>query len=145
MSQANITWSHNLKGGSATMKTYTTTEAVKAGDVAVFDSGAKTVSRMDAADEFVVGVAVGDTDSGDDVQVILATADDVFEFTSETTGFTTGTHNGNKYDFSVFTSGSFGVNCGTGDGDVLCLELVDGETSASAGNRFLGVFQTRVI
>lgn len=144
MAQANITWSHNLKGGPPTMKTFTTSEAVAAGDIVVHDSAASTISRMDAVDESVLGVAVEDSASGAECQIIIATAEDVFEFTTVGTGFTTGTHDYTKVDVADFTTGGMEITAGSGDGDVLMLTLVDGETSGSAGNRVLGIFQTRV-
>lgn len=149
MAAATIKWSHRLGGGTPAIREYVCGEAVKKGDVVVDDADGEAgtagyIARMDASAEKVIGVAIGDGADGDTVPVVLATALDVFEFTTSTDGFTDGTDNNNLVDMAVFTSGSMSADCSaSSNDDILAIDLVDGETSGSIGNKFLGIFQTR--
>jgi hypothetical protein len=144
-----VQWRKNLHGNTPKMRVMEAGESISAGDVVVPGSGGDNkdeVFVMDATGETILGVAMNTATDGNDVAVVVASRDDLFEFVSSSAAnFTDEDDYYQDIAMDVFTSGAQTANPSTRGNDIRGFGRVKDDDSdnddATNANRFLGVFK----
>jgi len=119
-------------------------DAVKEGDALKLGTNKNEVTPVTAGADLVIGVASHDADAGEEVAVYPAGPQSIFEVPTVTTGYVEATYKYQKCDITDFTSGAMKIDpATTTSGQVKMVELQDGETSGSIGNKVLVAFTLR--
>lgn len=140
MATQGFVWKKNLDDATPEMLIREADAAIKKGDALKRDSTTQHVIPATAVSDRIFGVALNDAADGDDVMVIPARMNNIFEVQTETTAFTTGTHDQVTANIKTFTSGSMTVQCAGANKQFYTIGLADGQTSGAAGNKVLGFF-----
>lgn len=114
--------------------------AIKKGDALVRDATTSEVIVATAIADRIFGVAMADAALDTLVPIMPARMNNIFEVKTETTAFTTNTHDQVTANIKTFTSGSQTVQCGGATKQFYTIGLADGETSGTSGNKVLGFF-----
>jgi hypothetical protein len=141
MATQGFVWRKCLDGGTPEIIWRNADAACKKGDALKRDATTSEVIPAAAVGDRIFGVAMADAAAADVIIPIMpARMNNIFEVQTETTAFTTNTHDQVTANIKTFTTGSMTVQCAGANKQFYTISLADGETSAEAGNKVLGFF-----